>query len=259
MKVVILAGGMGTRISEESASKPKPMVEIGGMPVLWHIMKGYSSQGFNEFIICAGYRQHMIKEWFSDYFLHTSDVTFDFTNGRQEMTVHRRQVEPWKVTVIDTGLYTETGGRIQRIREYTGGEPFMVTYGDGVGDIDINAVLKFHRKSGRKATITTCVFGQNKGVVELGEDGEICELREKSADDGKLINAGYMVFEQDALDGLLTDGTKLEDALSVLAERGELSGYVHRGFWQCMDTLREKKLLEKLWEGGSPPWKTWKD
>ena len=258
-KIVILAGGMGTRISEETSGRPKPMVEIGGMPILWHIMKIYSTQGFNEFIICAGYKQDMIKKWFSDYFLNTADVTFDFTEGRQEKIFHNRRIEPWKVTVINTGMHTETGGRIERIKEYIKGAPFMVTYGDGVGDIDIAGLLEHHRKSGKKATITTHMIGQNKGIVELDEKGNVRELREKSGKDGRLVNIGFMVFEDGALDGLLGDDIALEQALSHLAEKGELSGYTHGGFWQCMDTLREKRRLEALWEAGSPPWKVWED
>ena len=187
MKVVILAGGFGTRISEESAFKPKPMIEIGGMPILWHIMKTYSYYGFNEFVICAGYKQHIIKEWFADYFLHTSDVTFDYTKGENEMIVHNKHAEPWKVTVVDTGLNTQTGGRIKRIKEYIGNEEFMLTYGDAVGDINIKKLLEFHRSHGKIGTMSMYNFGQNKGVVEVGRDGIIEAFREKSDTDGELI------------------------------------------------------------------------
>lgn len=259
MKVVILAGGFGTRISEESHLRPKPMIEIGEMPILWHIMKEYSYYGVNEFIICAGYRQHMIKEWFADYFIHTSDITFDFTKGN-EMIVHSRHVEPWKVTVVDTGLNTMTGGRIRRVRDYVGDETFMVTYGDGVGDINIPELLSYHRKHGKTGTISLYNFGQNKGVVDVGEDGNIMAFREKSDYDGDLINIGYMVFEPEVFDCIVGDDTQLErDTLSTLAERNQLAGYVHRGFWQCMDTISEKKKLEDLWTSGNAPWKLWKD
>ena len=189
MKVVILAGGFGTRISEESAFKPKPMIEIGEMPVLWHIMKGYSQYGFNEFIICAGYKQHVIKEWFADYFLHTSDVTFDFTNGN-EMIVHNKHTESWKVTIVDTGLNTQTGGRVKRIKKYVGDEPFLLTYGDAVSDVNIQELVEFHKNHGRIGTVSVYNFGQNKGVLELGEDGSVAAFREKSDLDGDLINIG---------------------------------------------------------------------
>ena len=193
MKVVILAGGFGTRISEESAFKPKPMIEIGEMPILWHIMKGYSRYGFNEFIICAGYKQHVIKEWFADYFLHTSDVTFDFTNGN-EMIVHNKHAESWKVTIVDTGLNTQTGGRVKRIKKYVGDETFLLTYGDAVSDVNIQELVEFHKNHGKIGTVSVYNFGQNKGVVELGEDGSIAAFREKSDLDGDLINIGFMVF-----------------------------------------------------------------
>ena len=193
MKVAILAGGFGTRISEESAYKPKPMIEIGGMPILWHIMKTYSYYGFNEFVICAGYKQHVIKEWFADYFLHTSDVTFDFTKGN-EVIVHNKHAEPWKVTVVDTGLNTQTGGRVKRIRDYIGDNTFMLTYGDAVGNINISELLKFHKTHGKIGTMSMYNFGQNKGVVEAGKDGTITAFREKSDLDGDLINIGCRVF-----------------------------------------------------------------
>lgn len=257
MKVVILAGGLGTRISEESAFKPKPMLEIGNMPILWHIMKTYSYYGFNEFIICAGYKQHVIKEWFADYFLHTSDITFDFTNG-SEMIVHNKHTEPWKVTVVDTGLNTQTGGRVKRIREYIGNETFMLTYGDGVGDVNIAELLEFHKAHKKQGTMSMYNFGQNKGVVEFGDDATITAFREKSAIDGDLINIGFMVFEPSLFDLIDGDDTVFEKGpLTKMVEQQQLVGYIHKGFWQCMDTLREKQQLEKMWNSNEAPWKLW--
>lgn len=257
MKVVILAGGYGTRISEESVLKPKPMIEIGGMPILWHIMKLYSHYGFKEFVICGGYKQDVIKEWFSNYFLHTSDITFDFTNG-YDMTVHRKHAEAWKVTVVDTGLDTQTGGRVKRIRDYVGQEPFLLTYGDAVGDIDIPALVDFHRQQGKIGTISTYNFGQDKGVVEVGQNGSISAFREKSDLDGDLINIGFMVFQPELFDLIEGDDTVFEKGpLTKLVARDQLAGFVHRGFWQCMDTLREKQQLERLWASGKAPWKVW--
>lgn len=257
MKLVILAGGFGTRISEESANKPKPMIEIGEMPILWHIMKTYSHYGINEFIICAGYKQHVIKEWFADYFLHTSDITFDFTNGN-EMIVHNKHAEAWKVTVVDTGLNTQTGGRVKRVKDYVGDETFMLTYGDAVGDVNISELLEFHKENGKIGTMSMYNFGQNKGVVEFAENGEIEAFREKSDLDGDLINIGFMVFEPQLFDYIEGDDTIFEKGpLTALVEKRELMGYIHKGFWQCMDTLREKQQLEKMWESGAAPWKVW--
>ena len=257
MKLVILAGGFGTRISEESANKPKPMIEIGEMPILWHIMKTYSHYGINEFIICAGYKQHVIKEWFADYFLHTSDITFDFTNGN-EMIVHNKHAEAWKVTVVDTGLNTQTGGRVKRVKDYVGDETFMLTYGDAVGDVNISELLEFHKENGKIGTMSMYNFGQNKGVVEFAENGEIEAFREKSDLDGDLINIGFMVFEPQLFDYIEGDDTVFEKGpLTALVEKRELMGYIHKGFWQCMDTLREKQQLEKMWESGAAPWKVW--
>ena len=257
MKVVILAGGFGTRISEESAFKPKPMIEIGEMPILWHIMKGYSRYGFNEFIICAGYKQHVIKEWFADYFLHTSDVTFDFTNGN-EMIVHNKHAESWKVTIVDTGLNTQTGGRVKRIKKYVGDETFLLTYGDAVSDVNIQELVEFHKNHGKIGTVSVYNFGQNKGVVELGEDGSIAAFREKSDLDGDLINIGFMVFEPQLFDYIVDDFTVFEkEPMLGLVEKHELMSYVHTGHWQCMDTLREKQKLEELWQSNKAPWKTW--
>lgn len=260
MKAVILAGGLGTRISEESVYKPKPMIEIGGMPILWHIMKIYSSYGINEFIICAGYKQHVIKEWFADYYLHTSDVTFDYTSGNNNIIVHNKHTESWKVTIVDTGLNTQTGGRVKRIKEYVGDEPFLLTYGDAVGDVNIHELIEFHRKHGKIGTISMYNFGQNKGVVEVAQNGEIEAFREKSDSDGDLINIGYMVFEPEIFDYLTGDSEPLEKApMTRLVEDKQLNGYVHKGYWQCMDTLREKQQLEKLWSENNAPWKIWEE
>lgn len=259
MKAVILAGGFGTRISEESEFRPKPMIEIGDKPILWHIMKGFSVQGINEFIICAGYKQHVIKEWFADYFLHTSDITFDFTKGN-EMVVHDKHVEPWKVTVVDTGLNTMTGGRIKRIKNYVGNEPFMITYGDAVGDINIKALMEFHENHGKIGTISVYNFGQNKGVLDISKDGKVNAFREKSDLDGDLINIGYMVMNPEIFDRIEGDETVFEqEPLNSLVRDGELIAHTHTGFWQCMDTLREKQQLEKYWASGKAPWKIWED
>ncbi len=258
MKVVILAGGYGTRISEESQFKPKPMIEIGGMPILWHIMKLYSSYGFNEFVICAGYKQDYIKKWFRDYSLITSDVTFDFGN-KDRVIIHEKHTEPWKVTVVDTGLNTQTGGRVKRIKEYIGNEPFMLTYGDAVGDIDIPELLKFHKSHGKIGTVSVYNFGQNKGVLEI-KGNEVEAFREKSDLDGDLINIGFMVFNPEFFDLIDDDSTVLEkEPMLRLISKNQLMAYTHKGFWQCMDTLREKEKLEKLWNGGSAPWTKWEE
>lgn len=256
MKVVILAGGFGTRISEESHLKPKPMIEIGEKPILWHIMKYYASYGFDEFIICAGYKQYVIKEFFSDYFLHNSDITFDL--GNNSMTVHNNNSEKWKVTVVDTGLNTMTGGRVERIRPYLGNEPFMLTYGDGVSDVDLDALLKFHRSHGKTATITTVNINQMKGLMEVTREGQVTNFREKEDCDASLINGGFMIFNKEIFEYLHGDDTVLEqDPFKKLAANGEMMGYYHEGFWQCMDTQREKERLEKLWASGNAPWKRW--
>ena len=258
MKVVMLAGGYGTRISEESQFKPKPMVELGGMPILWHIMKLYSHYGFNEFIVCAGYKQHVIKEYFADYFLHTSDVTFDFTGGRQEVTIHRNASEPWKVTVVDTGLDTMTGGRVKRIAPYVGDNTFLLTYGDGVSNVDIAEELAFHRAHGKMLTITAVNPGQRFGTLDIGPSGEVRDFREKCDDDGSLINGGFMVCEPTLFDYIAGDETVLErEPFEKAAATGQLMAYRHRGFWQCMDNVREKQYLEKLWADGKAPWKVW--
>lgn len=258
MKVVLLAGGFGTRISEESAFKPKPMIEIGGMPIIWHIMKEYSYYGFNDFIICAGYRQEYIKEWFSNFFLHHSDVTFDYTEGRNEMIVHHSELEPWKVTIVDTGYNTLTGGRIKRIQKYVGNEPFFMTYGDAVCDVDINKLWKFHQGHGKLATLTAVIQAQEKGVLDIDEDNSVHSFREKEVMDGSPINAGYMVLQPEVFDYIEGDKTIFEKGPLVrLASEGQLMSYLHRGFWQCMDNVREKNLLENLLAQGRAPWKKW--
>lgn len=257
MKVVLLAGGFGSRISEESVFKPKPMIEIGGMPILWHIMKEYAHYGHYEFIICAGYKQEYIKEWFANYFLHNSDVSFDFRNGKNEMIVHQSKLEPWKVTVVDTGYNTMTGGRIKRIQPYVGDETFMMTYGDGVCDVDINKLIAFHNSHGKIATLTAVKMAQEKGVLDI-EGGAVKSFREKSIADGAPINAGYMVLNPRIFDYLEDDTTIFErKPLATLAEQGELMSYIHEGFWQCMDNIREKTLLEKLLAENKAPWKKW--
>ncbi len=258
MKVVILAGGFGTRISEESQYKPKPMIEIGGMPILWHIMKEYSYYGYNEFIICAGYKQQYVKEWFANYFLYTSDVTFNLANGN-EMIIHEQHSEPWKVTVVDTGLNTMTGGRVKRIQKYIGDEPFMLTYGDGVCDIDISKLVEFHKSHGKLATLTAVIQEQQKGVLDIKENGAVRSFREKQVNDGAAINAGYMVLQPQIFDYLEDDNTIFETTpLERLVSEKQLMSYRYTGFWQCMDSMREKLLLEKLWTKGNAPWKKWK-
>ena len=258
MKVVLLAGGFGSRITEESRFRPKPMVELGGMPILWHIMKGYSHYGFNDFIICAGYKQHMIKEWFADYFLYNSDVTFDYTDGRNDVTIHSNRCEPWRVTVVDTGLRTMTGGRIRRIKPYVGDEAFLMTYGDAVCDVDIGKLVDFHRSHGKIATLTAVLQEQQKGVLDIGEDNSVRAFREKQAMDSAPINAGFMVLEPKIFDYLDGDNCVFEqEPMRRLAAQGELMSYVHRGFWQCMDNIREKDILEKLLEAGQAPWVKW--
>lgn len=260
MKVLILAGGFGTRISEESQFKPKPMVELGGMPILWHIMKLYSAHGFNEFIILAGYKQHVIKEYFADYFLHTSDITFDYTEGKSEMIVHRNTSERWKVTVVDTGLNTMTGGRVKRVKDYVGNEPFMLTYGDGVSDVNIGRLLEFHRSHGKMVTMSVYNAGQRFGIPDIDSEGRIREFREKTAGDGTLVNIGFMVCQPEFIDYIDGDETVLEKVpLERAAKDGELMAYKHEGFWQCMDTVREMQQLEKMWAAGNAPWKVWSD
>lgn len=257
MKIVLLAGGFGTRISEESHLKPKPMIEIGGKPILWHIMKYYSSFGYNEFIICCGYKQHVIKEWFADYYLHNSDITFDF-NADNQMTVHNNVAEPWKVTLIDTGLHTMTGGRVKRIKEYVGDEPFMLTYGDGVADVDINELVSFHKRHGKIATMTAVNVGQQFGVLEIDDNGTINKFREKHDGDGSVINAGYMVLNPEIFDYIEGDSSVFEkEPLEAIACKGELKAYTHKGFWKCMDTQRDREKLEELIVTKKAPWMVW--
>jgi len=256
MKVVILAGGFGSRISEQSHLKPKPMIEIGEKPILWHIMKYYSEFGFHEFVICLGYKQYVVKEFFADYFLHTSDVTFDLANNQME--VHNNYAEPWKVTLVDTGLNTMTGGRVKRIQPFIGQEPFMLTYGDGVCNVDLQALLEFHKSHGKIATITTVSIAQMKGVLDIGADHVVHSFREKKEADASLINGGFMVLNPEVFDYLKDDSTVFEqEPMQQLAAEGQLMGYHHSGFWQCMDTQREMKKLEDLWQGGNAPWKIW--
>ncbi len=257
MKVVILAGGLGTRISEESHLKPKPMIEIGEFPILVHIMKIYAAYGFKEFIICAGYKQQIIKEYFAHYFLYNNDVTFDMLSNKR--IIHNKSKDNWRVTVVDTGLNTETGGRVKRIRDYIGNETFMLTYGDAVGDINIQKLLEEHRKSGKICTLTCYNFGQSKGVLDI-KNGQVYGFREKSDLDGDLINVGFMVLESKVFDYLDDDNTILEkEPMQKLVADGQVNAYVHKGFWQCMDTLREKQKLESLWNNGKAPWKVWED
>ena len=258
MKTVLLAGGFGSRISEESAFKPKPMVEIGGKPILWHIMKEFSYYGHTEFIICAGYKQEYIKEWFSNYFIHNSDITFDYRDNKNKMTIHHSHLEPWKVTIVDTGYNTMTGGRIKRIQEYVENEPFFMTYGDGVCDVDINKLLAFHKKQGKIATLTAVKMGQDKGVLNIGGDNAVKSFREKNVNDGVTINAGYMVLEPQIFNYLTDDSCVFEkEPLTKLANEGQLMSYTHTGFWQCMDNIREKEMLEKLLLKNAAPWKKW--
>lgn len=256
MKVVLLAGGFGTRISEESQFKPKPMIEVGGMPILWHIMKEYAYYGFNEFIICAGYKQDYIKKYFADYFLHTSDITFDFTNGN-DMIVHHRSAEPWKVTVVDTGLKTMTGGRIKRIESYVKNSTFMLTYGDGVSDVPIDKLVEFHRQHGKICTMMAVKPEGRFGILDI-EDTTIKSFREKSRNDVGYINGGYMVLEPEIFAYIKDDSTTFErEPLEDIANEGNLMAFKHNGFWQCMDTLRDREKLEELWNKGQAVWKVW--
>ncbi len=255
MKVVILAGGLGTRLSEETSVRPKPMAEIGDKPILWHIMKMYSHYGFNEFVICLGYKGYMIKEYFSNYFLHNCDVTFDMRTN--ELAVHQNVNEPWKVTLVDTGAETMTGGRVRRIRSYVDGERFMLTYGDGVADVDIAALVKFHAEQGKTATLTAVQPLGRFGALDVEGDA-VTAFREKPLGDGDWINGGFMVLEPTVFDRIEADSTTLEQyPLQSLAHDGELAAFKHTGFWQPMDTLRDKTLLEKLWVSGEAPWKVW--
>lgn len=258
LKVVILAGGYGTRISEESHLKPKPMIEIGEKPIIWHIMKEYSYYGFNEFVICAGYKQYIIKEWFANYFLHNSDITFDYKQGNN-MIIHNANVEPWVVTVVDTGLGTMTGGRLKRIKKYIGNETFLMTYGDGVSDVNIREVVNYHKKHGKYATMTAVHPDGRFGVLDIVDD-RICRFREKDRADVGWINAGYFVLEPEVLEYIDNDLTVFErEPLENLAKENQLMCYKHDGFWQCMDTLRDKQKLDELWEKNKAQWKKWEN
>ena len=256
MKAVILAGGLGTRLAEETSVRPKPMVEVGGKPVLWHIMKSYSRHGINDFIICLGYRGYVIKEYFANYFLHMSDVTFDLAENRME--VCHRHCEPWRVTLVDTGDQTQTGGRLKRVRDYLeGDEPFSFTYGDGLADVDIGALVAFHRQQKRLATLTAVQPAGRFGAIDI-ENQRITRFEEKPHGDGSWINGGFFVLQPQALKYIESDATGWErEPLEQLALDGELSAFTHRGFWQPMDTLRDKMKLEELWDAGRAPWKTW--
>jgi glucose-1-phosphate cytidylyltransferase len=257
VKAVILAGGLGSRLSEETTVRPKPMVEIGGMPMLWHVMKLYASHGIDEFIICLGYKGYVIKEWFANYALHTSDVTFDLRNGSME--VHHSTTEPWKVTLVDTGEATQTGGRLKRVLPYVGDEEFCFTYGDGLADVDIAGLVAFHRDRRRMATVTAVQPAGRFGALEI-EDGadRVTSFREKPRGDGSWINGGFFVLSPDV--GRYIDGDDTvweQEPLNGLAAEGQLSSFVHRGFWMPMDTLRERNALEQLWQSGRAPWRTW--
>ena len=255
MKAVILAGGLGTRLSEETAIKPKPMVEIGGRPILWHILKIYSSHGISDFVICAGYKGYIIKEYFANYFLHMSDVTFDMASNTME--VHRKKAEPWRVTIVDTGDQTMTGGRIKRVRDYIGDSTFCCTYGDGVGNVDVRSLLEFHHRCGRKATLTGVQPPGRFGALLLNED-KIEAFQEKPQGDGSWINGGFFVLEPSVFDIIEGDDSVWErEPLEMLARDNQLSIFRHHGFWRPMDTLRDKQELEGLWEQGRAPWKIW--
>ena len=256
MKVVILAGGIGTRLSEETEIKPKPMVEIGGMPILWHIMKIYSSQGYNEFIICLGYKGFLIKEYFANYFLHLSDISIELSSGN--ITVHNSKSEKIKMTLIDTGINTQTGGRIKRVKEYIGNDTFMLTYGDGLADINIKNLIKFHRENKKLATITAVRPPGRFGSIILGNNSEVLKFEEKPLGDGSWINGGFFVLEPEVFDYINDDNTYWErEPMANLASDGKLSAYEHSGFWKPMDTLRDKTELQNLWDSGKAPWKIW--
>jgi glucose-1-phosphate cytidylyltransferase len=256
MKAVILAGGLGTRISEETHLKPKPMVEIGGRPILWHILKIFSAHGINEFVICCGYKGYVIKEYFANYFLHMSDVTFHMRTNSME--VHRKKAEPWEITLVDTGDATMTGGRLKRVRNYVANKPFCFTYGDGVADVDITALVAHHQKHGRLATVTAVQPPGRYGALQFGEDSAVCGFQEKPQGDGGWINGGFFVLDPAVIDFIEGDATIWEqDPLKQLASDGQLTAYHHCGFWQPMDTLRDRQHLEELWVEARAPWKVW--
>ncbi len=256
MKVLLLAGGFGTRLSEETSVVPKPMVEIGGKPILWHIMKSYSSHGFNEFVILLGYKAYAIKEYFANYFLHQNDVELDLRNN--QMRILNNYTEDWKVTLIDTGLKTMTGGRLKRAKEYINNEPFMFTYGDGVSNIDVKALVDFHKAHGKLITMTSISLDGRYGALKIDENNLVTSFKEKPKGDANRINGGFFVCQPEVLDYIAGDHQMFEnEPLEQLAKEGQLMTYKHDDFWQCMDTLRDKRYLEGLWEAGSPPWKIW--
>jgi glucose-1-phosphate cytidylyltransferase len=258
MKVVILAGGLGTRIGEESGIRPKPMIEIGEKPILWHIMKIYSSYGFNDFVLCVGYKSYQIKEYFANYFLHESSVTFDFDGGEKRI-VHSHTAEPWKVTLVDTGIETATGGRLKRVKEYLGTEAFMFTYGDGVSDVNLKELLEFHRSHGKLATVTAVRPLGRFGALRIKKDSHVEKFQEKTEGNNSWINGGFFVLEPGVLDYIAGDHIPFEnEPARRIAKEGHLMAYKHNGFWQPMDTLREKNILEDLWKSGKAPWKVWK-
>lgn len=257
MKVVILAGGYGTRISEESYFRPKPMIEIGGQPILWHIMKYYFSYGYDEFIICAGYKQECIKDYFANYYMHCNDVTFDFRK-EEKISIHKNVSESWEVTVVNTGLDTMTGGRIKRIKNLIGDEDFLLTYGDGVSDVPIDKVVELHRQQKKIITITAVQIGGRFGTLEIQPDLEVSSFAEKKKEDGGWINGGFMVASPQIFDRIEGDSTIFErEPLESLVKDRALIAYKHNGFWQCMDTMRDKENLERMWENGQAPWKRW--
>jgi len=256
MKVVLLAGGLGTRLSEETVLKPKPMVEIGGSPILWHIMKIYASHGFNEFVICLGYKGYVIKEYFANYFLHQSDVTFDMKENRME--IHNSQAEPWKVTLVDTGFDTMTGGRVRRVKEYLKNEPFLLTYGDGVGSVNIRELLAYHQENKKLLTVTAVQPSGRFGALNIGDANLVHSFLEKPKGDGAWINGGFFICEPGVLDYIDDDSTVFEAGpLENIAADGQMVAYKHSGFWKPMDTLRDKQELENLWNSGQAPWKNW--
>ena len=256
MKVVLLAGGLGTRISEETILKPKPMIEIGGRPILWHIMKIYASHGFTEFVVCLGYKGYVIKEYFANYFLHQSDVTFDMKENKLE--IHNSQAEPWKVTLVDTGVDTMTGGRVKRVSKYLNNEPFLLTYGDGVGSVNITELVRFHKQNNKLLTVTAVQPSGRFGVLNMSPANSVISFMEKPKGDGAWINGGFFVCQPEVLDYISEDNTIFErDPLENIASQGQMMAYKHEGFWKPMDTLRDKQELESLWDSGQAPWKSW--
>ncbi|WP_353721884.1 glucose-1-phosphate cytidylyltransferase [Dyadobacter sp. 676] len=256
MKVVLLAGGLGTRLSEETVVKPKPMVEVGGSPILWHIMKIYSSHGFNEFVVCLGYKGYVIKEYFANYFLHQSDVTFDMSDNKME--IHNSQAEPWKVTLVDTGQDTMTGGRVKRVAKYLNNEPFMLTYGDGVGAIDVKELVRFHQENNKLLTVTAVQPSGRFGALNITDRNKVESFLEKPKGDGAWINGGFFVCQPEVIDYITNDTTVFEkEPLENIARDGKMVAFRHQGFWKPMDTLRDKQELENLWQSGNAPWKNW--